>query len=98
MYEKPQYLTPDGYKRASKNPFKGGSNKSDQKKTDGDSYLRALIGQKKNLVKASELQKESFDKKPSAIQRPQGVRNGVGISEKAARLIALAIKDLLNSK
>lgn len=24
MYEKPQYLTPDGYKRLAKNPFKGG--------------------------------------------------------------------------
>lgn len=26
MYEKPQYLTPDGFRRKSKNPFKTGEN------------------------------------------------------------------------
>lgn len=98
MYEKPQYLTPDGYKRASKNPFKDGSNKSDQKKTGGDSYLRTLIEQKKKLTKSSETAKVSVEKGSSVVQRTQGGRNSVGISEKAARLIALAIKDLLNSK
>ena len=34
MYEKPQYLTPDGFKRRGSNPFKGGSDNNAEKKRE----------------------------------------------------------------
>jgi hypothetical protein len=72
MYEKPQYLTPDGFKRLSKNPY---------------SNLNA--GQRLELLK----------KKNSSAPIQQSLKKGGGvvISDKAAALIAKAIKGMLNS-
>jgi hypothetical protein len=66
MFEKPQYLTPDGYRRSAKNPLKKNSVK------------KAIA--KKKLLSAKKLTKN--------VQR--------GISPEAAKLIAQAIKGMLN--
>jgi len=66
MFEKPQYLTPDGYRRSAKNPFK-----------------------KKNVKKA-------IAKKKLLSARNLTKNTQKGISPEAAKLIAQAIKGMLN--
>jgi hypothetical protein len=86
MFEKPQYLTPDGYKRSARNPLNKGQ-------------LRDSV-------------KSGSDRQPATSAKPQsplpflpdprkaltvGKKKQV-ISDKAARLIAMAIKDMLRQK
>ncbi|NLD91478.1 MAG: hypothetical protein GX639_02295 [Fibrobacter sp.] len=97
MYEKPQYLTPDGYRRAKKNPFKSGL---------------PLKEAAEKLAKRNALQKnEHSQPQPSSPQtvkphvadflRKNDQKNGIKrqvMSEEAAQLIAAAISNLLKSK
>lgn len=93
MYEKPLYPTPDGYRRSSKNPNKTKSLKQEVEE------LRAL---KARLVKetppASQTVKSAESKTPSLNYFLQSPKKQTQISEKAAKLIASAIKSLLRSK
>jgi hypothetical protein len=66
MYEKPQYLTKDGYKRLGKNPCKNGAVPVKKTKAEALKEIQRRIPYK-----------------------------GKGISEQAAKLIALALKDML---
>jgi hypothetical protein len=75
MYEKPQYLTPDGYKRSSKNPLKKG--------TSGQSLYQELTQKKMELAKKQGIVRSGTDKK--------------GLSNEAAKIIALAIKGMLKN-
>jgi 3-deoxy-D-arabino-heptulosonate 7-phosphate (DAHP) synthase len=68
MFEKPQYLTKNGYKRLDKNPHKDGA----------DSSRPPL-----------KMSKEVFAKIPAA---------GKPISDKAAKMIAMVLKDMLKGK
>jgi len=97
MYEKPQYLTPDGYRRAKKNPFKSGL---------------PLKEAAEQLAKKNALQKEPPPQSSSVLPQPikphvanflrkKGDKSGTKqpvMSEDAARLIAAAISNLLKSK
>jgi hypothetical protein len=71
MYEKPQYLTKDGYKRLGKNPNKDGAH--------------PLVLKKTKAQTVREIQ----------MRIPY---KGKGISEQAAKLIAMALKDMLKDK
>ncbi len=97
MYEKPQYLTPDGYRRAKKNPFRSGL---------------PLKEAAEKLAKKNALQKDASPQpEPSSPQtvkphvanflRKKDQKNGIKrqmMSEEAAQLIAAAISNLLKSK
>ena len=72
MYEKPQYLTPDGFKRLSKNPYSSLS-----------AAQRLELLKKKNRV--------------APLQQSLQKGGGAVMSDKAAALIAKAIKGMLNS-
>jgi hypothetical protein len=65
MYEKPQYLTKDGYKRLDKNPHRE------------DAPAFKLVPRKKSVVKAHLSGK------------------GIKISDKTAKMIAMAFKEML---
>jgi hypothetical protein len=71
MYEKPQYLTKDGFKRLDKNPHKG----------NAPTYK--LVPKKKTSVQ---------------LQPPKVPNNGIKISDKTAKIIAMAFKDMLKEK
>ena len=88
MYEKPQYLTPDGYKRASQNPYGKETN-----------VLTTLRAQRAALLKqqaALEAPAQNGVTAPLRLlnQRPKKKT----LDEKSARLIAEAIKSMLHSK
>jgi hypothetical protein len=96
MYEKPQYPTPDGYKRLSGNPYKTNGMKDE---------IHDLISQKNKIKKfdTENNQKQSSAQqvksvKPAVAQFLQRMNKKPPISEKAALLIAQAIKGLLHSK
>ncbi len=84
MYEKPLYPTPDGYRRSSKNPYK---NQCLRKEVED---LRAL--------KARLNKEDSSLNEPNKKSSSQPQKKRVQISDKAAKLIALAIKSMLRSK
>ena len=80
MFEKPQYLTPGGYKRLSQNPYK--------------KQLQAL---NETPVKSPTA---SLQKKPPIVQRqrllePRKKQPQFELSDKAAMLIAQALKGML---
>jgi hypothetical protein len=66
MYEKPQYLTKNGYKRLNKNPCKNGVLPVNKTAMDGLSQIKRKIPSK-----------------------------GKGISDEAAKMIAIAFKGML---
>jgi 3-deoxy-D-arabino-heptulosonate 7-phosphate (DAHP) synthase len=68
MFEKPQYLTKNGYKRLDKNPHK-----------DGAASSRPPLKKPKEILA-----------KIPATGKP--------ISDKAAKMIAMVLKDMLKSK
>jgi hypothetical protein len=68
MYEKPQYLTRDGYKRLDKNPHRD------------DAPVFKLVPKKK------------------AIQSVAVQRKGIKLSDKAAKMIATVLKDMLKEQ
>lgn len=82
MYEKPQYLTPSGYKRLDKNPY-------------SNPLLLKKILQEKKLTQQNE--KNVNSKRILSAQNRLGSQKRVQISDQAAKLIALAIRDLLNT-
>lgn len=93
MYEKPLYPTPDGYRRSAKNP---NSNNSLKKEVQNLLAIKAARLQKvndQNTVQPSDTPKISNQ----LLSRKQ-VKYKPQISEKAAKLIAMAIKSMLRSK
>jgi len=68
MYEKPQYLTKDGYKRLDKNPHRN------------DAPTFKLVPKKKTT---------------SNLPVPT---KGIKISDKAAKMIAMVLKDMLKEQ
>lgn len=94
MYEKPLYPTPDGYRRSKKNPYKKDCLKNE---------VINLLAQKAILQKASastDQQSTVNDSKqlPGKAAILPYKKKKVQISEKAAQLIAQAIKTMLRSK
>ncbi|MBD3393548.1 MAG: hypothetical protein GF418_15550 [Chitinivibrionales bacterium] len=72
MYERPQFLTPDGYRRLTSRPGKKGKKKSLPKADRSMALAR------------TKLQKMS--------------QKGAAISPEAAKLIAMALRSMLNQK
>lgn len=101
MYEKPQYLTPDGYRRTSKNPFKSGIpfKEAVQRLAEADK-TKPLVTKDQTVSTNS----DSLKIKPHVahfLKLKQGsgvIKKQPVISEKAALLIAEAIRNLLKSK
>lgn len=97
MYEKPQYLTPDGYRRAKKNPFKSGLPLKE---------AAERLAKQNALQKNAQAQQEALPPQPikphvANFLRKKEQKNGPSrqvMSEEAARLIAAAISNLLKSK
>jgi hypothetical protein len=97
MYEKPQYLTPDGYRRAKKNPFKSGLPLKE---------AAEKLAKQNALQKNAPAQQETLPSQPikphvANFLRKKDQKNGPprqAMSEEAARLIAAAISNLLKSK
>jgi hypothetical protein len=75
MYEKPQYLTPDGFRRGAANPSK-----------------KAALKKKAAAEKAKEKALAALRAKKASA------RPGRPISKEAAKLIAMAIRDMLHQK
>lgn len=73
MFEKPQYMTPGGYKRSPKSPA--------LKKR-----IKAELARKKKMIASRTLAPKNIFASPQK-----------GISKEAARLIAQALKGMLNS-
>jgi len=93
MYEKPEYLTPDGYKRSPKNPLGSGEDLgTDIRKTIQE--YRALQ-KKKQLLSTMTSPNQPLLPSGTSPQLPRKARKGM--SEKTARLIAMVLKDLLKS-
>jgi hypothetical protein len=68
MYEKPQYLTPDGFRRYSKNPLR-------KKKLKNDNFLKkSSSSKKKHLEKFYGLQSQKGISKESAKLIAQAIR------------------------
>lgn len=100
MYEKPQYFTPDGFRRSSGNPFKPGIPYSEAVKRLAEKNMS-----QGKTSESSDKQTGPLTIKPH-IARFLKMKEGSGtlpqkkqpvISEEAARLIANAIKGLLRS-
>ncbi|NLE02783.1 MAG: hypothetical protein GX640_23195 [Fibrobacter sp.] len=100
MYEKPQYLTPDGYRRSSNNPYRDGSLNSEiQKLILKKTILKNATPQPSSTEppqtnrygSVHPIVQQYLDQKFKRPAKPQ-------ISDKAAKLIAMTIKGLLNSK
>ncbi|HMA64676.1 MAG: hypothetical protein ACM31E_08380 [Fibrobacterota bacterium] len=97
MYEKPQYLTPDGYRRAKKNPFKSGLPLKE---------AAERLAKKNTLQKNEQSQPQSLSPQPvkphvANFLRKKDGKDGIkrpAMSEEAAQLIAAAISNLLKSK
>ncbi len=89
MYEKPLYPTPEGYRRSNKNPYKKNCLKNE---------VMAMLEQKAKLQK-NNIPKSSDSKQlPSKSTLLPYAKNKGQMSEKAAKLIAQAIKSMLRSK
>ena len=95
MYEKPQYLTPDGYRRLSKSPSKDGN----LKKEISDFLAYKIYRNGTNQVSTNNQLQNTKSVNPY-VARFLRSKHQVqpAISENAAKLIALAIKGLLKSK
>lgn len=98
MYEKPQYFTPDGYRRASKNPFKSGIpfKEAVQRLAEKDQSLQTG---KNDLI---DNKNKSLSIKPHVanflkLKQDVHIKKQSQISDKAAKLIAEAIRGLLKS-
>jgi|GEM_PF-954345 len=103
MYEKPQYLTPDGYRRAKKNPFKSGLPLKEAaqrlaKSENGNSADTPNPPALKETKNSSALQIKPCVANYLRKKQSGSLKQKSGISDKAAMLIAEAIKSLLNSK
>jgi len=95
VYEKPQYPTPNGYRRMSENPCRKGS-----KSREIADFL-ARNGHLRESIPAKQEQKSHSSFKPGInpnVARILKCREKPGISDEAAKLIAASIKSLLQSK
>lgn len=93
MYEKPQYLTPNGLQRHAKNPFKGSTNQILQQKS-----AAACNGALKPCsivpLPAGQVREGTDNRLLSArLLKPRPKKQP--LSEESARLIAQALKGLL---
>lgn len=87
MYEKPLYPTPDGYKRSQNNPYR-------------KKCLREEVEELKRQIRKQD-EPTPAGLQPNTPQKSAALnsaRRKVQLSEKAAQLIASAIKTLLRSK
>ncbi len=97
MYEKPQYLTPDGYRRAKKNPFKSGL----PLKEAAERLAKKNALQKNAQVQPDDVSPRTVNPHVASFLRKKDLKNGIKrqvMSEEAAKLIAAAISNLLKSK
>jgi hypothetical protein len=97
MYEKPQYLTPDGYRRAKKNPFKSGL----PLKEAAERLAKKNVPQKNMPAPQESLSSQPIKPHVANFLRKKDQKSGMKpqvISEDAAKLIAAAISNLLKSK
>jgi hypothetical protein len=97
MYEKPQYLTPDGYRRAKKNPFKSGL----PLKEAAERLAKKNVPQKNMLAPQESSSPQTVKPHVANFLRKKDQKSGLkpqGMSEEAAKLIAAAISNLLKSK
>ncbi|MFP4014419.1 MAG: hypothetical protein ACLFVQ_10065 [Chitinispirillaceae bacterium] len=92
MYEKPQYLTQTGFKRLPRNPFSG-SVQECRKETSADSQKNCNSTKKTKNVFPSTLSEFIIEQRKARISQPARKQ----ISDKAAELIAMALKDMLRS-
>lgn len=89
MYEKPLYPTPEGYRRAEKNPNKKNCLKDE---------VMALLQQKAKLQKNSTPKPadlKQLSSNPTLLPYPSKKKGQM--SDKAAKLITEAIKSMLKS-
>jgi hypothetical protein len=100
MYEKPQYLTPDGYRRTQKNPFKSGipfkeavQRFAENDKTKPTDSKDPATNSSVDPLKIKPHIARFLKLKQGGVTKKQPV-----ISDKAALLIAEAIRNLLKSK
>jgi hypothetical protein len=96
MYEKPQYLTPDGYKRTNSGSSKEHNIKDSISKPVNAEKIQELLRMKKFLNQSS-TSKKSTNANLNQSEKNITKKGGLQISDKAAKLIALAIKDMLRS-
>jgi hypothetical protein len=99
MYEKPQYFTPDGFRRFSKNPFKSSNISRDAVRQFLEKKQNSTSDENNNRTQASEPIKPHVARFLK-LQSGQTSNNkkGIHISDDAAKLIAEAIRHLLNNK
>ncbi len=92
MYEKPQYFTSDGLIRLPRNPFR-----------EEQSLAQKIAAQSKEKKLAKPEAKTASTAAPRSLRQfilqQRGIKSKPqkGISEEAAKLIALALKDMLRS-
>ena len=100
MFEKPQYLTPDGYRRTSKNPFKSGLPLKEAAQRFAESDKTKLPETKDTAANANTAPLKIKPHIANFLKLKQGgvIKKQPVMSEKAALLIAEAIKNLLKSK
>ena len=90
MYEKPQYPTPDGYRRLSRNPSKDGSLKREISDLITHKSISKQVSPDPRLSGSGTINPN--------VARYLRSKQQPAISENAAKLIALTIKGLLKSK
>jgi len=96
MYEKPQYLTPDGYKRTKSGSSKEHNTKDSTSRPVNADKIQELLRMKKFLSQSS-TSKKSTGANLNQSEKIITKKSSPQISDKAAKLIALAIKDMLRS-
>ncbi|MFP4163997.1 MAG: hypothetical protein ACLFQB_09470 [Chitinispirillaceae bacterium] len=85
MYERPQYLTPNGFKRLPLNPFRKEFPKTEKK---NDSPKKQVEDTSSPATLSQFIVQQRKPRKPEPTKQ---------ISDKAAKLIAQALKDMLHS-
>lgn len=99
MYEKPQYFTPDGFRRVPKNPFKTGISLEEAAKRLAENKN----SKNTDTLNKSEKKIDFKNIKPHVahflkLHQNVEIKKHPQMSDKAAQLIAEAIKSLLNNK
>jgi hypothetical protein len=100
MYEKPLYLTPDGYRRTPKNPFKSAIpfKEAVQRLAETDKTKSMAIKDPATNASADPLKIKPHIARFLKSKQGGAIKKQPVISEKAALLIAEAIRNLLKSK
>jgi hypothetical protein len=97
MYEKPQYLTPDGYRRSKKNPFRSGIpfNEAAKQLAENNNFTQNDKNENSQEIKNRPIQIKPHVAQFLKKQQNVSMKKQSPISDKAARLIAEAIRSLL---